>query len=363
MTASRRARERTELPFPTALELARRLSDDLAPEIIRSKVVGSLRRQVSSLTEIDLLVEPRPLQVDMFGPDGPDLQPIRAIVSRWGTVEKSGDRYMKVVLSGDAGFPDGFPVDLFLCHPPAEWGSLLAIRTGPVELATRAVNLLRARGLRHEDGRVVDAAGKTLPTPDEETFFALAGLPCVRPKDRARSAAMVPLDEPAPVDVFERRDAWERPRVLDPERTRALAEEGIAKVAGNSEALKAWLRGGVESVARRLPRFTADDVWEALGAGPEDRSAGSTLGSVMRAAKDDGLCELVRPAEYRTSNRPETHGRPLRVWASKVVDLGEEPIEPPDPEPVGPDTAGDVYDYAADDFNFDAAREARFFGR
>ena len=211
--STRTKAERLVLPFPAALDLARKLSDDLSPFVARSKVVGSLRRQVPTIAEIDILVEPRALQGDMFGADGPDLQPIRGCVAKWGEITKSGDRYMRVVLEGGVA---GFPVDLFLCHPPAEWGSLLAIRTGPVELSTRAVSLLRARGFKHEHGRVIDASdGRTVPTPDEETFFALAGLPCVSPTRRSKPEAMREVANPVAPGLFERKGAWEWERQED----------------------------------------------------------------------------------------------------------------------------------------------------
>lgn len=67
------------------------------------------------------------------------------------------------------------------------WGSLLAIRTGPYELGREAVTRMRERGYRHEEGRVMKGSD-VIATPDEESFYAAAGLPCRRPHERDEQA-------------------------------------------------------------------------------------------------------------------------------------------------------------------------------
>jgi DNA polymerase/3'-5' exonuclease PolX len=49
-------------------------------------------------------------------------------------------------------------------------------------------------GLRHVDGHVERVAtGEVVPTPTEEDFFRLAGLPFLPPAKRDSRAAFVPL--------------------------------------------------------------------------------------------------------------------------------------------------------------------------
>jgi hypothetical protein len=304
--SGRTKRERPVLPFPRALDLARKLVDDLAPHVQRTKVVGSLRRQSATIPEIDILVEPRALQGDMFGVDGPDLQPIRGVAASWGEITKSGDRYMKILLSG----AEDFPVDLFLCHPPAEWGSLLAIRTGPVELSTRAVSLLRGRGFLHEHGRVVDAkSGQTVPTPDEETFFALAGLPCLPATRRGRPEAMREIANPVAPGLFERRDAWawERKeeidarahaRATDP----ATSHEAAAKVGSSFDSMIDVLR-----------------ILEAIGTGIDEaivdaapRMAVARTPQRIRSARADA--ERIEWVRHTGELQTTRAGGRSRVW-------------------------------------------------
>lgn len=176
----------TKLPWTQAATIAEQLVRELEPVAMRVKTVGSVRRRRPEVGDIEILIEPRMITVDLFGTMGPDLEPIRAIARRWrsdGVLSKDGDRYIQVFLESGLG------VDLFLCWPPAQWGSLLAIRTGPADLGKHAVTLMIERGLRHREGHVVDLAGAIIPTPTENDFFAAAGLRCIAPRLRDTPAA------------------------------------------------------------------------------------------------------------------------------------------------------------------------------
>jgi hypothetical protein len=99
----------------------------------------------------------------------------------------------------------------FFCADAANWGSVLAIRTGPAEQNPRLMNGLRTNGLRHYQGRVWlcepcasccapgdggpiadcpvckgtgDRLVSPVATPDERTLFELAGFPYVEPRRR-----------------------------------------------------------------------------------------------------------------------------------------------------------------------------------
>jgi DNA polymerase/3'-5' exonuclease PolX len=178
----------TKLPWATAAAIAAQLVHELRPVAARVKTVGSVRRRRSEVGDIEILIEPRTMTVGLFGEEGPDLDSIRDVASRWGRLTKNGPRAIQVEI------PDGIHVDLFLCHPPAQWGSLLAIRTGPATLSTWAVTLMRERGLRHVGGHVEDDCGNLVATPQEEDFFAAAGLPCLPPRLRDSREALRPTD-------------------------------------------------------------------------------------------------------------------------------------------------------------------------
>ncbi len=180
-----------KLPFAEALEVARHLTEDLRPVVIRSKVAGSLRRRKEEVGDIELVVEPQLGVADLFGRRAPDLEMIRGVVEQWGNLRKAGDRMIQVT---NVYGREGLTVDLFLVHPPAQWGSILAIRTGPSDLSRLAVTLMRDRGFRHRAGFAVDVAtSEPVPTPTEDGFFQLVGLPCLPPARRDAPEAFVPL--------------------------------------------------------------------------------------------------------------------------------------------------------------------------
>lgn len=76
------------------------------------------------------------------------------------------------------------PVDLFAVLPPAQWGAIFAIRTGPGDYSKRLVTICQDRGLRCVDGRLVDANGHTVPTPEEADFIASCGATWAEPEAR-----------------------------------------------------------------------------------------------------------------------------------------------------------------------------------
>jgi DNA polymerase/3'-5' exonuclease PolX len=172
----------TPLPFNEAREIAERVAKVLAPHVVRLKAVGSLRRKKAHVGDIEFLAEARMVPVDLLGTMGPDVGPLRMAMLSLGKWVKGGDRMLQVT---DVDGRRGLKLEVYLIHPPAEWGSQLAIRTGPADLGHLCMILLKERGYGHEDGHAFElASGKAVPTPDEEEFFRLAGVPFVPPARR-----------------------------------------------------------------------------------------------------------------------------------------------------------------------------------
>lgn len=166
----------TRMPYDHAYNLAGRVSERIEPHVVRSKCAGSLRRRRKSVGDIEFVVEPKMVEVDLFGAEAPDLGPLKAEVLSWSRWVKGGERMWQVT---DVFGVEDATLDLYFAHPPAEWGSLLAIRTGPWQLGRIAVTRLRHKGTPHRDGRVVGH-----PTPTEEDFFRIADLNCPPPWER-----------------------------------------------------------------------------------------------------------------------------------------------------------------------------------
>jgi DNA polymerase/3'-5' exonuclease PolX len=141
---------------------------------------------VGLVGDLELVAVPR-MEADLLGPTGhPDLLGLEAELEKMGRRVKGGERYLRYAgLLGSA-----LDLDLFLVHPPAEWGSIFAIRTGPAALGRYCVQKMRDElGLRHVDGHVRDArTGELRPTPTERDFFELAQVELVSPEHRAALA-------------------------------------------------------------------------------------------------------------------------------------------------------------------------------
>ena len=178
----------TRLSWDDASRIAQKLFTDMEPAARRVKTVGSVRRRRPDVGDIELLVEPRMEPHGLFGEMRPDVESIRAVAAKWGEIVKGGEKMLSILR------PDGVKIEVYMVTPPAQWGSLLAIRTGPGDLGKHAVSLMIERGLRHVAGHVEDRrTGEVLSTATEEEFFVLAGLPCLPPHRRDSPEAYRPL--------------------------------------------------------------------------------------------------------------------------------------------------------------------------
>lgn len=175
-----------KVPWAEAYVLAEHASQHLKAHVVQLKAVGSVRRKRELVGDLEFLAEPRMIEADLFGTQAPDLEGLRAALRELGTWVKGAERMMQIT---DFNGRPGLKLEIYLCHPPAQWGSLLAIRTGPYELGREAVTRMREHGLRHQEGHVVDQHGKVVPTPTEEAFFAAAGLPFLPPNQRDQFAS------------------------------------------------------------------------------------------------------------------------------------------------------------------------------
>jgi len=169
------------IPWADAYALAEEVAERLAPVVGRLKCVGSVRRRKPTVGDLEFVAGPI-MHADLFGGETPVLDPIRHVMHELGTWVKGGDRMMQVT---DLLGRRGLTLDLYVVHPPAAWGSQVAIRTGPADLGHYVVTACRRYGYRHDQGHAQRLdTGEAVPTDTEEEFFALAEVPCVPPPDR-----------------------------------------------------------------------------------------------------------------------------------------------------------------------------------
>lgn len=159
---------------------AHRLAAYLDPYCARIEVVGSVRRQRHRVKDVELLIAPRPdlLSIDVV------LAP--AMAEGWlRPGAKNGARLKQIqILSVARDLRDWLDVDLFICLPPAQWGVLSLIRTGPASFSKWLVSLaVVGEHHRFQDGALWHHAAPgewhDLETPEEEDVFTALGRPFV----------------------------------------------------------------------------------------------------------------------------------------------------------------------------------------
>ncbi len=104
--------------------------------------------------------------------------------------------------------------------------------------------------------------------------------------------------------------------ILNADLTRDLANEGMARVAANTN--EEWREAAYAAVIRTslaLPTFTADDVWVELDRMKAEVHNKSALGPVFVKASKDGY--ITGTGAFARSTRPATHGKPLPIWRKK----------------------------------------------
>ena len=161
----------------TALRHADALAALLAPACERIEIAGSVRRRRPQPHDIELVIIPG---------SGAEFYTLALELQMRGQLlidaghQRDGHRYKRRIF-------EGLPIDLFLVLPPAQWGLLLFIRTGPADFGHRALARWKriSGGGFSKDGCLHNANGTAVPTPEEADVFDALRLAWVAPEDRA----------------------------------------------------------------------------------------------------------------------------------------------------------------------------------
>lgn len=181
------------MEYKRALKIAEHYVDLFAPHCERIQIAGSIRRKKPQVKDIEIVAEPRiVVQKDMFGyvvAEVTALDPVFASLQEngEGLFIKNGNRYKQIQLMGPG--MSGIKLDLFLVLPPAQWGVILMIRTGPAEFSRRIVSQKFKGGLLPdhlwvEEGMVQDGTSY-YTMPEEEDYFRVLGIAPTPPELRS----------------------------------------------------------------------------------------------------------------------------------------------------------------------------------
>jgi DNA polymerase/3'-5' exonuclease PolX len=173
------------MKLEAALPIAERLVGCLAPLCTRIQIAGSIRRRKPEVGDIEIVAQPQLQPVgDMFGqPAGyHSLLNDRKLLESLGSVIKGGEKYAQIEL------PEGINLDLFMVTPPAHWGVILTLRTGPDTFSKRCVTIRQKGGLLPScykvDRGAVWSGDRVVDLPEEIDFLNLLGLGWVEPEKR-----------------------------------------------------------------------------------------------------------------------------------------------------------------------------------
>ena len=180
----------------TAKQIATNILDVLKPACTRIEIAGSLRRGKPDVKDIEIVCvpdvsrKPRPV----FGAAqtfATALDECVAAQPKW-TVHKNGPRYKQIELPLLAG--EFVMLDLFIVLPPAQWGVIYAIRTGPADFSQWLVTSREKGGALPEYTKVEHGAvyaynaasddADRLPMPEEIHFLDFLGLGWIEPSER-----------------------------------------------------------------------------------------------------------------------------------------------------------------------------------
>lgn len=197
---------RSRSPAKATAGLAVELRDALAPHCERIEIAGSVRRGKPDPHDIELVAIPRvevtAAERDMFADTEithAEFNHLDDALAHWKAYGEIADRRDK---NGRPAWGqrfkrclyDGVALDIFSVLPPAQFGVIFAIRTGPADFSREIVTSrlqggYMPVGMQVQDGALwVSGGGRALvPTPEEEDFFGALELPVWEPRERSVS--------------------------------------------------------------------------------------------------------------------------------------------------------------------------------
>jgi len=186
------------MEYDKVLPIAERLVDLLQPGCNRIEIAGGLRRLKPDPHDIEIVAIPdlRPPHLIFGNPVYPTiLDKLLASLARGDEDDLlihlglNGPKFKQFAISQDCGQHWIISLDLFLVTPPADWGVLYLIRTGPADFSHWIVTQKNCwgglpNGYRVEDGRILSSSNEYIPCPEEIDFLKFCHLDWIEPSQR-----------------------------------------------------------------------------------------------------------------------------------------------------------------------------------
>ncbi len=171
-----------------AQQIANEWLELLAPYCTKIKIAGSIRRQKPEVKDIEIVAIPKP-QITMLEDESWENTEIFYFLHKLASggkilIQKDGSKQKQIYIHQHKIW-----LDLFLVKPPAQWGKMFALRTGPAEYSQWLVTRKRKGGatpsyLRHRDGALWTKDKTLIKTPTEKSFYQTLGIDWVEPELR-----------------------------------------------------------------------------------------------------------------------------------------------------------------------------------
>lgn len=177
---------KTKSSLAGAQFIASEIIKTLSPLCHNIEVAGSVRRECPQVGDIEIIALPRMIySTDLFGArymtEASELDAFDWSIL--GKFVKGGHKYKQIDLYL------GMTLDLFIVTPPAQYGVIKLIRTGPDSFSRKFVTHKFKGGLLPGHLEIKDGAiyklGALLPTREESDVFELLGISYISPEKRS----------------------------------------------------------------------------------------------------------------------------------------------------------------------------------
>lgn len=161
--------------YAEAKKVADEMLSEMQPHCKRIEVAGSVRRKRQEVSDLELLIIPKPYDIGLLKHGLPEALDKYQCIK--GKLHPDTCKYTRRL------HPSGIEVDIFIANED-NWGYLYAIRTGPAEYSHKVLARRWYRmGYRGKKGNLTKN-GQIIPIREEQDLYDLIGLPWLEPTSR-----------------------------------------------------------------------------------------------------------------------------------------------------------------------------------